>query len=159
MVLAPDHNAGTSARVPLVLAGMGPVLNGDNNGPNVATEIYDPDSGWKDYEVLEYSTWTTFGCLTSYNDDVYAITPGGVVALHTASWSYDEYGGETPEFLLPVTKCSPVVIDGQLGTLFLIAMFCILKFPPEIINILEQNEKSDYFVFQESCFGTVIGSI
>ncbi len=116
MVLAPNHDSGSSARVPLVLGGDGPRVDSEGNAVNIVTEIYDPEAGsWANYDLLEYTTWNTFGCLTAFNDDVYAITRGGVRVLHTNTWDFEELSEEVPEFLQPVTKCSTVEIDGQIG--------------------------------------------
>lgn len=54
MALAPDADSGSSARVPLLLGGGGPLVTQDGT-TNTETEIYDPITGeWKRYEMLQY---------------------------------------------------------------------------------------------------------
>ncbi len=117
MMLANDHTNADHDCTPIVLGGTGGQVNSDGDAVSEFTEIYRPDSGgWAQYEGLEYNTWNTFACLTARGTSAFSITSSsGVVELDTNVWTYEDKGSEIPEFLLPVSKCSPAVIDGQLG--------------------------------------------
>ncbi len=117
MMLANDNTNPDHDCTPIVLGGTGGQVNSNGDAVGEFTEIYRPDSGgWAQYEYLNYNTWNTFGCLTALGKTAFSIMPSsGVVELDTVTWTFQEKGSEVPEFLLPVPKCSPAVIDGQLG--------------------------------------------